>query len=137
MENEEITPASTLNDAEYKDFIVQNFGHIRGLAKTLLQMHKSARKSAEGSSKTSPVRDDIANYHEARIAVDQARKALNRLHIRLMYAEKDRSFADIPYEEIDEIAKDVCSGLNDMRQKYVEPRLDSQKDELMIDYVCY
>jgi hypothetical protein len=134
MENEAYTPGGVLSDEEYKDLVVKKYGDIPGLAKTLLYLRKNGREPAEDPAGR---RDDIANYHQISLGADEARKLLNRLCLRIRYAEKNRSFQDIPYAEIKCALETICSSLCNIQERYVEPCMERQSGELMLDYLDY
>lgn len=133
MENDNSTPGSAMGDAEYKEYIVQKYGALPGLAKTLLMIRKSTRSGETGANNSADC-DDYSSYREIRSAIDEARKTLSRLHLRLVYSEKNRSFADIPYEEIGSTIECICSELCKLRQNTIEPCIAVQKEAYMHDY---
>jgi hypothetical protein len=135
MDEQGKTPAQRMTDEEYREYIIGTYGHIRGLAKTLLAIRKGAGKGAQNSEDFS--NEDKANYHRVKEDVDRARRMLNRLHVRLYYAEKEKSYGDIPYYEIRAVLDETLELLRQANEGFVLPELARQREELMTDYIDY
>lgn len=129
-----------MTDEEYKEFVIGRYGHIKGLAQTLLAIRKSGEKAPEifeGIAGKTYTKEDIANYHLLKEDINLARRLLNKLHVRLIYAEKEKTYKDVPYQEIRDILEEVTVMLKDAQAMYVEPELERQRHDLMLDYIEY
>lgn len=121
MDYDDLTPAEHMNDEEYKSFIINKYGHIQGLAKTMLHLRKSIQKetgqTCEGVIKKRAAKEDIAPYCSIIKDVDATRKILNKLHMRLYYLQKEKSFANITFQEIREVilkARELLSRIENL-----------------------
>ena len=134
MEKENMTPASCMDEMEYREYIIENYGHIKGLAKTLLALRKQYENGALKKNETG---DESETYRLIENDIDKARKLLNKLHVRIAYAGKEKSFSDIPYYEIQDLLSQVIELLVHTEAMYVSVQAGRQRDQLMLDYIEY
>ena len=118
-----------MSDEEYKAFVIEKYGDIKGLAKTLLTIRKDTGEKAGDSG-------DEAVYQQVKAGVDRARKLLNWLHARLCYAEKEKTYEDVPYGQVIEALEEAAELIAGARS-CAASRLERQNRELKLDYIDY
>lgn len=136
MDFDDLTPAERMSDEEYNNLIINKYGHIQSLAKTMLYLRKSKQKgpdeNGEGGTKKRITKEDIAAYCGIIKDVDAARKGLNKLHMRLYYLQKEKALTNITFHEIRDVIQEASKLLSRAENTCISPSI--KQDEIIIDF---